>query len=93
MGYNYLYSDIGLESLMIKGCKRGLVGAMSQPRNTTGKGYFAVRGDEPLAKRAIAVRLPESIDIKLRETVGNDLSDWLRQTIIEKLESETSQTA
>lgn len=65
---------------------------MGQPRNTTGKGYFAVRGGEPLAKRAIAVRLPESVDTKLREAVGDDLSHWLRQTIIEKLESETSQT-
>ena len=63
---------------------------MKQPRNTTGKGYFAVRGDEPLAKRSIAVRLPESIDVQLRQAQGKDLSDWLRRTIIEKLEREQS---
>ena len=65
---------------------------MSKPRNTTGKGYFRVKGSEPLAKRAISVRLPESLDAELRQTVGGDLSDWLRRVIAEKLEEEKAQT-
>lgn len=65
---------------------------MSKPRNTTGKGYFSVKGSEPLAKRAISVRLPESLDAELRQTVGGDLSDWLRRVIAEKLEEEKAQT-
>lgn len=65
---------------------------MSKPRNTTGKGYFTVKGTEPLAKRAIAVRLPQSLDAELRKYVGKDLSAWLRQAIIDKLEQEKSQS-
>lgn len=64
---------------------------MGKPRNTTGKGYFTVEGSEPLAKRAVSVRLPESLDIELRAYVGKDLSGWLRQAIIEKLEQEKTQ--
>lgn len=65
---------------------------MSKPRNTTGRGYFTVRGTEPLAKRAVAVRLPESLDAELREYVGKDLSSWLREAIVQKLEQEKTQT-
>lgn len=57
----------------------------TKARNTTGKGYFTVRGKEPLAKRAIAVRLPESLDNEVREVAGDGLSDWLRAAIIEQL--------
>lgn len=66
---------------------------MSKPRNTTGKGYFTVQGKEPLAKRAMAVRLPESVDAQMRQEIGEDLSDWLRQAIIEKWEEKKKQTA
>ena len=57
----------------------------TKARNSTGKGYFTVRGKEPLAKRAIAVRLPESLDNEVRELAGNELSNWLRKAIIEQL--------
>lgn len=57
---------------------------MSKARNTTGRGYFTVQGREPLAKRAVAVRLPESVDAELRQEIGEDLNDWLRQAIIEQ---------
>ncbi len=59
---------------------------MSKPRNTTGKGYFAVKGSEPLAKRMIGCRLPESLDAELRAEIGEDLTNWVRQTLIEKWE-------
>lgn len=59
--------------------------SMSKARNTTGKGYFTVKGKEPLAKRAIAVRLPESLDDEVRRNAGKELSDWLRMAIIEQL--------
>lgn len=65
---------------------------MGKPRNTTGKGYFTVQGKEPLAKRAIAVRLPESVDAQLRQEIGEDLSNWLRQAIIEKWEQQKAET-
>jgi hypothetical protein len=61
---------------------------MGKPRNTTGKGYFTVQGKEPLAKRAIAVRLPESVDAELRKEIGDGLSEWMRQAIIEKWEKQ-----
>ncbi len=63
---------------------------MSKPRNTTGKGYFTVKGPEPLAERAIAVRLPKSLDSELRDHIGTggDLSDWLRKAIAARLEQE-----
>lgn len=57
---------------------------MSKARNTTGRGYFTVQGREPLAKRAVAVRLPESVDAELRQEIGEDLNNWLRQAIIEQ---------
>lgn len=63
---------------------------MGKPRNTTGKGYFKVEGTEPLAKRAVSVRLPESVDAELRQMVGSDLSAWLRKTIETQLEKEKS---
>lgn len=59
---------------------------MGRARNTTGKGYFTVQGKEPLAKRTIGVRLPESVDAEMREEIGDELSDWVRQAILEKWE-------
>ena len=57
---------------------------MSKPRNTTGKGYFAVKGKEPLSKRTVTLRLPESVDAEMRQEIGSELSEWMRQAIIEK---------
>lgn len=57
----------------------------SKARNKTGKGYFTVEGAEPLAKRPIAVRLPESLDTELREIAGDDLSNWIRKAVLERL--------
>ena len=59
-----------------------------KPRNTTGKGYYKVKGTEPLAKRPIALRLPESVDKELREIVGDNLTEWLRQAIAYQVEGE-----
>lgn len=56
--------------------------------NRSGKGYIQVKGSEPLAKKVVSTRLPESIDIKVRELAGKDLSEWLRVAIAEKLERE-----
>ena len=60
----------------------------SKARNKTGKGYFTVEGNEPLAKRPIAVRLPESLDIELREIAGDDLSNWIRKAVLERLKKD-----
>lgn len=56
--------------------------------NRTGKGYFQVKGSEPLAKKAVMARLPVSIDAAVRELAGDELSDWVREAIAEKLERE-----
>ncbi len=56
--------------------------------NRTGKGYFKLKGAEPLAKKAVMARLPISMDAAVREIAGDDLSDWIRQAIAEKLERE-----
>lgn len=36
-------------------------------------------------------RLPVSVDIALRELAGDELSDWIREAIAEKLEREQQQ--
>ncbi len=64
---------------------------MGRARNTTGKGYFTVQVREPLAKRTIGVRLPESVDAEMREEIGDELSDWVRQAILEKWEQRKRQ--
>jgi hypothetical protein len=66
---------------------------MKKPRNTTGKGYFTVVGKEPLSKKILAVRLPESLDAQARQVAGDDLSGWLREAIAEKLERELNKDA
>ena len=55
-------------------------------RNKTGKGYFKQRGDEPLSKNPIAIRLPESQDAELRERLGPELTEWIRKAIAERWE-------
>ncbi len=59
--------------------------------NRTGKGYFQVKGSEPLAKKPVMARLPVSVDTALRELAGDELSDWIREAIAEKLEREQQQ--
>ena len=59
-----------------------------KPRNTTGKGYYKVKGSEPLAKQPIALRLPESVDKDLRELAGDDLTGWLRKAIADQVQRE-----
>lgn len=56
--------------------------------NRTGKGYFEVKGAEPVAKKPLTVKLPISMDKAVRKVAGEDLSGWLRQAIAEKLERE-----
>ena len=56
--------------------------------NRTGKGYFQVKGSEPLAKKAVMARLPVSMDAMVRELAGDDLSEWIREAIAEKIERE-----
>jgi len=45
-----------------------------KPRNTTGKGYYKVKGSEPLQ----ATYSAESVDKDLRELAGDDLTGWLK---------------
>ncbi len=59
--------------------------------NRTGKGYFQVKGSEPLAKKPVMARLPVSVDTALRKLAGDELSDWIREAITEKLEREQQQ--
>ena len=59
--------------------------------NRTGKGYFQVKGSEPLAKKPVMARLPISVDTALRELAGDDLSNWIREAIAEKLDRELKQ--
>lgn len=46
-------------------------------------------GTEPMAKKVIGVRLPVSMDASVRELAGDDLSQWIREAIAEKLARET----
>ncbi len=61
--------------------------------NRTGKGYFQIKGSEPLAKRAVMARLPVSMDEAVRKIAGDDLSEWIREAIAEKLEREQQMSA
>ncbi len=56
--------------------------------NRTGKGYFEVQGSEPVAKKPLTVKLPVSMDARLREVAKDGLADWVRAAIAEKLERE-----
>ncbi len=59
--------------------------------NRTGKGHFQVKGSEPLAKKPVMARLPVSIDTTVRELAGDELSNWIREAIAEKLERDLKQ--
>lgn len=61
---------------------------MKQPRNKEGK--FSSAYVEPRGK-AIAFRLPLSLDTAVREVAGDDLNEWVRKAIAEKLERELRQ--
>ncbi len=50
---------------------------------------FKQVGTEPMAKKVIGVRLPASMDASVRELAGDDLSQWIREAIAEKLARET----
>lgn len=57
--------------------------------NRTGKGYYKPRGKEKLSSICIGLRLPESIDRKLREEYRlekTDLGDFIREAVREKVE-------
>lgn len=41
-----------------------------------------------MAKKAVMARLPISMDEAVRKIAGDDLSDWLREAVAEKLERE-----
>lgn len=58
--------------------------------NRTGKGYFQLQGTEPVAKKPLTVKLPVSMDAIVREVAGDNLSDWLREAIAEKLARENN---
>lgn len=57
-----------------------------QPYDKRGK--FASPYSEPLAKKVIGVRLPQSMDAIVREVAGDDLSEWIREAIAARLRAE-----
>ncbi len=61
--------------------------------NRTGKGYFKIQGQEPVAKKPVTVKLPVSMDEEVRRLAGDDLSNWIREAIAEKLEREQQMSA
>ena len=62
---------------------------MKQPRV---KGKFGSPYREPRGE-PIALRLEKSLDEAVREVAGNNLKDWVRQAIAEKLEREQQASA
>lgn len=52
-------------------------------------GNFASPNPEKLSKKVIGVRLPISVEPKVKQLAGDDLSNWIRQAIVEKLERES----
>lgn len=62
---------------------------MKQPRNDkTGK--FRSLNPEPLGKKIVGIRLSPSMEAEVRQIAGDDLSQWIRQAIAEKLAREAS---
>jgi hypothetical protein len=53
-------------------------------------GKFCSPNPELLARKAISVRLPVSIDTRVRAVAGDQLSAWIRDAVAEKLEREDS---
>lgn len=54
-------------------------------------GKFCSPNPEPLAKKVVSARLPVSIDRAVRELAGEELSQWIREAIAEKLARESQQ--
>lgn len=60
--------------------------------NRTGKGYFSLTGKERLGK-ALGLRLPVSIELKLREELqlnNAEINEYIRLAVAEKLERENT---
>lgn len=68
--------------------KTGIKKRIKRYAHNKNTGKFCSPNPEPLAKRIISVRLPVSIDSRVRELAGNELSEWIRQAIAEKLARE-----
>ena len=58
-------------------------------KNTTGKGYFIVNGSEPLSKKTYHVRVPQSVEDEMVRLAGDNISSWLREAIVEKIERQS----
>lgn len=56
-------------------------------------GKFRLVESEPISKKQIGVRLPLSMEEKLRQIAGKDMSAWVREAIAEKLERDTQTSA
>ena len=56
-------------------------------------GKFRLVESEPISKKQIGVRLPLSMEEKLRQIAGKDMSAWVREAIAEKLEREQQASA
>ncbi len=56
-------------------------------------GKFCLVASEPISKKQIGVRLPVSMEEKLRQIAGKDMSAWVREAIAEKLEREQQASA
>ncbi len=61
--------------------------------NRSGKGYFKAMGDEPLSRQQIGTKLPLSLEKEVRQVAGDNLSAWIREAILEKLEREQQMSA
>jgi hypothetical protein len=52
------------------------------------QGRFVSQNPEPLAEKAISVRLPVSIDAVIRALPSDERSQWLRRVLCEAAEQE-----
>lgn len=58
-------------------------------KNTTVKPHHFITDDEPKAKQPVTLRLPRSLDEKLRAKMDQpQLVEWCRQAAIEKYQRE-----
>ncbi len=58
----------------------------------TESGKF-ISTSEPVVSRPIAIRLPPSLEMKLRKYAGDAIAPWIREAITEKLERIKKQEA
>ncbi len=66
---------------------------MKKPPQDRKTGKFCSPNPEPLGKKIVGVRLPESMEAQLRQVGGKDLSGWIREAIAEKLERDMQASA